>query len=243
MKNNLMTYWSLTFLVVATLSFGETAPASAEMTVYTDEAAYLNALTNLSVSTLQEGFEDDAAWGSSRSPLTVASVTRSGIVWTSNFTANRIKTGGGPVRTGLWGLLSDPHGDPDRQTSILLCDVESVPPECFQHDGIKGTAAQGASPFFGVGAWITGTAGGNILFVLDGNEANPVDFGDQGVVTAAHKFFGVIDTAGFSTFEIRETEGKTGDEKVIGADDFSLGLMPATAGKAMPGVPLLLLDK
>jgi len=243
MKNIVMTCWTLTFLVVAMLSFGATEPASAEMTVYTDEAAYLNALSNLSVGTLQEGFEDDGAWGPSRSPLTVASVTRSGIVWTSNFVANRIKTGGGPVRTGLWGLLSDPHGDPDRQTSILLCDVESVPTECYQHDGIEGTTAQGASALFGVGAWITGTAGGNILFVLDGNEANPVDFGDQGVVTAAHKFFGVIDTAGFRTFEIRETEGKTGDEKFIGADDVILGLMPATAGKAIPGVPLLLLDK
>ena len=243
MNNNVSPFWLVTLIVMTVLSFGAVDPVPAEMTFYTDEAAYLNALAGYSMNTLREGFEDEGAWGSSRAPATVPSVTRAGIVWTSNFAANQIKTGNGPVRTGLWGLLSDPHGDPDRQTSIFLCDVESVPPECFQHDGFKGTTAQGTGPLSGIGAWITGAAGGNILFVLDGNEANPVDFGDQGVVTAAHKFFGVIETGGFTSFEIRETEGKTGDQKTIGADDFIFGIMPAAAGKAMPGVPLLLLDK
>jgi hypothetical protein len=36
-------------------------------------------------------------------------------------------------------------------------------------------------------------------------------------------FFGVIDTNGFNSFEIRETEGKVGDKKNIFADDFTLG--------------------
>ena len=139
----------VTLIVMAVLSFGAAGPAPAERTVYTDEGAYLSALTGFSV--LREGFEDEAAWGGARNPLTVSSVTHAGILWTSNFAANRIKTGTGPVRTGLWGLLSDPHGDPDRQDSIPLCDVTSVPPECFQHDGFKGATAQGADRLFGVG--------------------------------------------------------------------------------------------
>ena len=61
------------------------------------------------------------------------------------------------------------------------------------------------------------------MMILDGNESNPIDFGDLGGVTAAHKFFGVIDTGGFSQFEFRETEGKVGDEKNIFGDDFTFG--------------------
>jgi hypothetical protein len=55
--------------------------------------------------------------------------------------------------------------------------------------------------------------------VLDGN---PIGFTDP-AVTNVHKFFGVIDTAGFTAFEVVETEGTVEDQENIFADDLSLG--------------------
>jgi len=50
-----------------------------------------------------------------------------------------------------------------------------------------------------------------------------VDFGGNNAVGVTHSFFGVIDPAGFTTVEFRETEGASGDEKYIFGDDFSFG--------------------
>jgi hypothetical protein len=92
------------------------------------------------------------------------------------------------------------------------------------HDGFMGTSTAGM--LFGVGGWVTGSFAGNVTMILDGDEANPVDFGDASTLTGpGHQFFGVIDPNGFSTFEIRELEGKTGDQKFIFADDFTFGTM------------------
>ena len=55
--------------------------------------------------------------------------------------------------------------------------------------------------------------------VLD--DTTVVDF-DPSIVGTAHSFFGVLETVGFTKWEIRELDGKPGDQKFIASDDFSL---------------------
>jgi len=215
-------------LLVAGMFLGLAPAAQAQVTTYTDETAYLAELARLGYSTVKEGFENDATWGGVRIPNTAASVTRRRISWTSNHpdavtAPSHITTGSGPARTGRWGFYASPHGDPDAIGSEQICGGTPPPAACLKHDGFMGTRAAGADTLYGVGGWVNGTSGGDIILILDGDEANPVDFGALGVVTAIHKFFGVIDTGGFTQFEYRETEGKIGDEKFIFADDFTFG--------------------
>jgi hypothetical protein len=75
----------------------------------------------------------------------------------------------------------------------------------------------------GVGGWLTSNTGGaRVQFVLDGVPAP--GFIDPSV-TSPHKFFGVIDTTGFTEFEIVETEGVVEDQKLIFGDDFTLSAL------------------
>ena len=214
----------LGFLAVAMLIPVTEERAQAAPTAYTDEASYLSALAAASYQTRQEGFENDAAWGVARRPNAADSVSSQGIVWTSNhpdaMASSRITTGSGPALSGSWGAYSSPHGDPDRELSATACDVTPSPDPCLQHDGLLGTSAGGT--LYGVGGWVSGTFGGQVVFVLGGNPV-PVDFGDAGVLSGGgHQFFGVIEPAGFPSFEVREIEGKSGDEKLIFADDFTI---------------------
>ena len=64
-----------------TLSACDTGP-----TVFTcwKEAPYLAKLGELGFGTFQEGFEDDAAWGGVREPLTAPFVISRGIKWETN---------------------------------------------------------------------------------------------------------------------------------------------------------------
>ena len=84
------------------------AGPAAGTTVFTDEAEFVGAVSGR--TSFREGFEDDSAWGPSRNPAAVASVTSQGLTWASNHPANGITTGSGPTRTGGWGFYSNPHG-------------------------------------------------------------------------------------------------------------------------------------
>jgi len=172
---------------------------------YTDETAFLIALANQGYIPVAEGFEDDAAWGSVRTQ-TAPSVANLGITWSSSSANNDITTGTGPARTGTWGFYSLPHGDYANGIT----------------DGWHGVADQ---PLVAIGGWIdTNTVPAGISLYLDGNAQNPVDFGGASALTGAYQFFGVIDPAGFSAFDFRETEGTIGDQKLIFADDFTFAL-------------------
>jgi len=223
-REKAMTRLLLSGLVTALL-FLIAGSAQAAPTAYTDEASYLSALAATPYQTFQEGFENDAAWGVARSPNAADSVSSQGIVWTSNHpdavtVPSRITTGSGPALSGSWGAYSSPHGDPDRELSATACDVTPSPDPCLQHDGLLGTSTGGT--LYGVGGWVSGTFGGQVVFVLGGNPV-PLDFGDAGVISGGgHQFLGVIEPAGFTSFEVREIEGKTGDEKLIFADDFTM---------------------
>lgn len=188
------------------------APAE-PFTIYTDEAAYLSGLAALGHLTLAEGFEDDAAWGSARTPNTLPSVTSQGVNWTSNNETSEVTTGSGPVRTGAYGFFCLPHGNYATGTDC------NIPGNCT--DGWIGT---GDGTLYGVGGWIEGTFGGAVEFFLDGVV---VDFGDGAGITSAHKFFGVIHPDGFRTFEVHEMEGKAEDQKLIFSDDFTFGIPAA----------------
>ncbi|HOC42191.1 MAG TPA: hypothetical protein PKJ99_04150 [Thermoanaerobaculales bacterium] len=191
-------------------------PAAAQVTTYTDEAAFIAALGGL--ATVTEGFEDDGAWGGARSPAALPSVTSQGVTWTSNHPANQISTSGGAANTGDWGLFSDPHGD------------QNVPnPTDFIEDGVRGASGQ---PLSAVGVWVRGTVGGEVDLILDGDEANPIGLGP---VDGQHRFYGVVVGGSFTSFELREIEGTLEDQKLIFVDDVTIahaggGVVPAMDG-------------
>jgi hypothetical protein len=172
------------------------------------EDAYLAKLAELGYSSFQEGFESDAAWGGAREPDTQPLVMSQEIAWTPNNLVSGITTGMGPALTGNWGVYESPHGDPTGAPNDRL------------QDGFMGTWA-GAGSLLGVGGWLTSnTANAKTRFVLDGVE---VGFADP-VVTNQFRFFGVIDTTGFTEFEIYETEGVVQDQEFIFADDFTFAI-------------------
>jgi len=179
------------------------APAAAQVTAYTDEALFLADVAALGWCVDLESFESDAAWGGARSPATLPSVTSLGITWLPNNATSELTTGGGPARTGAWGFYELPHGD-------------------FGNGIGDGFFNQATDTLFAVGAWlVSNTPGARINLVLDG--VTVIDFGGANLVGTSHSFFGVIDPAGFTTVEFRETEGASGDQKVIFGDDFSFG--------------------
>jgi len=184
---------------------------------YNDEGAFLAAVAGS--STVFEGFEDDAAWGQARMPDAVASVTSQGVTWTSNHPTNRVTTGPGPARTGAWGFYSQPHGDPD-----------AAAPTDFIRDGFMGSADR---TLVAVGGWFTGTAGGRLAVILDGDEANPIDLGP---FASVHQFYGVVVDTGFASFELRETEGTVEDPKLVFVDDLTLAFAGGPSNRPPDGV-------
>ena len=179
--------------------------ARAQVTAYTDEAAFQAALVDQGFPALVEGFEDDAVWGDVRTtvaggPQTAPWIHSQGLTWEPNNPASEITTGEGPARTGQWGFFELPHGD---WTS-----------------GVRdGFGATGDQPLVAIGGWIeTNTPFAKIGLYLDGV---PVDFGGAGTIGTQHEFFGAIDPRGFSHFEYLEQEATPDDWKLVFADDFT----------------------
>ena len=195
---------------------------------YTDEAAFRSALSGLGLSPAFEGFENDTAWGGVRSSVadgfhTSASISNQGLTWTSNFTAGDVTTSNGAARSGDWGLFSYPHGSYNASTADC-----TQPGVCS--DGIQGSAVSGV--IHAIGGWFrTNTPFTELGMFVGSYPDNPVDFGEtcdaggencvpNSSLGTAYKFFGLIDMAGFASFEYRELEGTNGDMKYIFGDDF-----------------------
>ena len=106
------------------------AIAFADITVYTDETAYLSALGGL--STIVEGFEG-TDWDITRSPSTVSTLTSQDVTWTASDKLTTIASSAW-VRSGTWGVF-DSYGDPDM------------------------IATSGTIPFLGVGGWFATVSG------------------------------------------------------------------------------------
>jgi len=195
-----------------------------------NETDYLNDLSGLGYAHLQETFDDSLTWGSVRSPATAPSVFSPGIIWSANNSNSGVSTSTGPARTG-WAFFSSPHGD---YASGTGCDV---PGGCG--DGFIGTSDE---TLFGVGGWISGTVGADIDFILDGDDLNPITFDGAPAFTGSsgHLFFGVIDTDGFTHFEVRELEGTIGDQKLIWIDDVIIGV-PEPSTRMLSSVAMICL--
>ena len=175
------------------------------------EQAYYAKAVELGLSAFVESFEDDVTWGAVRAPTTVPSVVSQGITWASNFSFNNITTGGGQARGGDWGFYSLPHGD---QSGALTDPV---------YDGFTGAASVPDS-LLGVGGWIVASqVGSRVDFIVthDGGATTNAPFRDHSL-EINHRFFGFIDTAGFTSFEIVETDGVVNQPYFIFGDDFSL---------------------
>jgi hypothetical protein len=202
------------------------------------EASFVAKSIELGFSGFQEGFEDDAAWGTARSPDTAPSISSMGILWETNHpdppAGNEITTGSGPARTGQYGVWDAAHGYATGTT--VQCDIDDPPPECLFHDGFTGTNELGARTLHGVGGFITGTTGANVAIVLDGTG----QIGIGPLPDPGHHFFGVIDAGaqGFTSFEFRELDGKVGQERRIFGDDFRLlaGVLPPVPALSTPGL-------
>ena len=173
------------------------------------EQAYLAKAAELGLSTTVESFEDDATWSAARSPDTTPSVVSQGITWESNFAANNVTTGDGPARSGNWGFYSLPHGD---QSGALNDRI---------YDGFTGTAST-PDALLGVGGWVVGQVGSRVELVItyDGGATITPGFPDH-MVSFVHEFFGFIDTAGFTSFEVVETDGTVNQPYFVFGDDFS----------------------
>jgi len=227
----IMPCWLLVFVVFLQAA----GAAHAQITTYTDETVYLNALAAAPEGyiTFQEGFEDDAAWGGVRSvfPLTVSapSVTSRGIIWTANHPlTNSITTGSGAAVTGDWGIYDPDHGS--ATGTPAGCDIDNPPEQCLYHDGFRGSRVTGASRLYAVGGWFSGTAGANIVVILD--QTSQIGLGKLPNPSLQPQFFGVIETNGFTEYEIRETDGKVGQQRLIFADDFTFGTTCIPTGVA-----------
>ncbi|RKZ17541.1 hypothetical protein DRQ53_03200 [bacterium] len=218
-------FGSVTSEAVVTLSACSGGPD-----VYTcwSESAFLDIVNASGYITFQEGFEDDLVWGDARTPQSQPGVSSRGILWKSNHTepptSNPISTTPGPPHTGLWAIYDPLHGY--ATGSELFCDVDDPDPECLYHDGFSGTSELGTGSLHGVGGYIDGSTGANVMIALDG--AAPLTGGKIG---GAHQFLGVIDTrpAGFTHFEFREVDGKVGQALFIFGDDFTLVTEQPTA--------------
>lgn len=185
------------------------------------ESAFLAKAAEHGYNSFQEGFEDDAAWWTARSPNTALLISSRGVKWQSNHAYspdwNEITTGSGPARTGQWGIYDPEHGSAEGTPGE--CDIDNPPEYCLYHDGFTGILEPGMIPLHGVGSYITGIFGANVGIVLD-----DLELFAGGQITNDFQFFGVIDTrlTGFRQFEFRELDGKIGQALYIFADDFTL---------------------
>jgi hypothetical protein len=155
---------------------------------------------------------DDGS-GSVRSSIsggnfTAPSIHSMGIRWAANNEISQVTTGSGPARTGSGGFFALPHGD---YGTGVDCHI---PGNCT-----AGFVLTASPTLYGVGVWLTASWGSSIEFILDGTRL--VDFGDDSGLGSIYKFFGVIDPAGFHSFEIHELEGTADDAKYLWSDDFT----------------------
>jgi hypothetical protein len=184
------------------------------------EAEFLVKLSELGFGVFREGFEDDQAWALARSPFTAPSVVSQGIKWESNHPAppaeNEITTGPGPARSGEWGVFDPSHGF--ATGTAQLCDVDNPPEHCLSKDGFTGIRKPGENMLYAAGGYFTGSAFPKLVMILDGGE--PIALGSA---PNGFQFYGVINTLGFESFRIEETDGKIGQARFVYAADFTFG--------------------
>ncbi len=219
---------------IVNLSACEFDSASAIYTCW-QESAYLSKLAELGygdTNLIREGFEG-SAWGGVRSDTSNTNaawgITSKGILWTTNFpSTNQITTSSGGVNSGFWGAYDPLHG-----SAVLgpgnedFCDVDDPVPNCLPYDGLSGSG----TGLFAVGGYFSGVnSGGSISIIFDSGD--PVNIGSLAI--GPPQFFGAIKPAGFSTFQFREENGKTGQENPVFGDDFIFATSAIQAPNTAP---------
>lgn len=194
---------NITFIVTGTVA----------ITTYTNQFAFLNALSALGHTIFLEGFEDDMVWGDVRTTISGGQHTapehfNQGITWTANNLDSEITTGDGPPWRGQWGFFTLPHG------SYATGDNCDQPVNCG--DGWRGL---GDGRLVAIGGWVeTNTPYAGINMFLDGDMNAPIDF--NVTLGTQYQFVGIITPQGFEQFEFRETEGVSEEQKFIFGDHF-----------------------
>jgi hypothetical protein len=232
-------------LLISTVLLAFSGIANSEVFVYYGpdnaqaQADYLAALDALAANatitkTITEGFEDNIVWADSRTSIPSSggtpSTTCQGLIWKSNF-ANSL-TGTGAALDGSYGFYSIPHGNTydGGRSNCEEFDGEfaDFDDPCWQGDGWVVTSAAGET-LYGIGGWIDPLTTAKVTFLLDGVNVNE---GRDGEVISGWTFVGVIDTAGFTSVEIRELGGTDGQPKLIFGDSFTVGVsaVPVPAG-------------
>ncbi|MEZ6094371.1 MAG: hypothetical protein R3C03_09050 [Pirellulaceae bacterium] len=189
------------------------ASTNADLISFTDQGTYQSTLTTLGYSSFNEGFENEAVWGSVRTTIaggshTAPSITSKGITWESTVSIGEVTTSNGAARSGNWGFYSSPH--------------VNLPTE---GDGYRGTSSQ---TLFGVGGYIrTNTPPAGIAMWIDKGlvTEQQIDFGGANVFSSGYNFFGVINTDGFTNFQIQETEFDIDEAKYLFSDDFRFAVV------------------
>jgi hypothetical protein len=206
-----------------------------------------------------EGFEDNEAWGSVRSPNSALTASHLGIEWRANDfdpthtdppappapPLNQITTGSGAARSGLWEAYDPLHGY--AWGTPTQFDVDMPQDHCRHHDGLTIRREAGLTPLYGMGGYFSGIHGANVGFVLDGDFLNPIGGGK--LVVGPSVFFGVIDAGptGFTELQFRELDGKIGQSLFLWADDFTILAessaiaVPALSPHALLGLGLVLM--
>lgn len=221
MKDNRLSWYSyLEIICLVSFFLLGSVPVHGQISIYTNEKDYLETLASLGYKSFKEGFEEDTVWGNVRSPDSALSVTSQSLLWTSNHPqTNDISTSPGAAISGNWGIYDPVHGLATGYSQ--QCDVETPPSHCLFSDGLRGTVAPGMGQLSGIGGWFTGMAGAKIIVIL--NQTTEIELGKLGKNKV--QFFGVIHSAGFTSFQLVEVEGKVGDKMLIFADDFTFGLL------------------
>lgn len=166
-------------------------------TVYFDEISYLEAIKLLGKQTQTESFEDAAVWSPRDTALT--SVTSRGITWSSNSDGLPISTFDTRAFSGSYHLTQPTN----LATAAFLKSLENLACESAGNCG-DGFIGQSAATLYGVGGYILGATGATVGLFLDGSPTNILG-GDQPVADI-WTFVGVIEEAGFNSFEFREME-------------------------------------
>ncbi|MAE61294.1 MAG: hypothetical protein CMJ49_08060 [Planctomycetaceae bacterium] len=206
------------------------------------EAAFLAALAAQGYQTFSEQFIG-AQWDSVRSSITLGTHTATnvisqGIDWHSSsgdfITTTSINSNNQPP----WQIYS-------KETAVG--GLHAVPAT------IIGDSTQ---TLYGIGMWVSGSFGGKLNMIFDGDLANPVKFQrvtgfenndpnepikETVFLNSAKQMFGVLVPDGFNTFQLLEIEGVLEDQKLMWAADFTFAaalIPPASTAMAPSTSPI-----
>lgn len=191
------------------------------------QQAYLDAVDAAGYAALFEGFTD-APWDAARSTVVggqhvATSITNQGITWHSSV-GDFITTSDASSGVTPWHIYSK-GGSPQEQ-------LHAVPAT------IIGESAQ---PLYGIGMWVSGgpPAKGKLHLIIDdattfkferitgyqnGDPQEPIK--ETIRLQSGKQFFGVIVPAGFTKFQLLETEGVLEDQVLMWGADFTFAATP-----------------